>query len=108
MVDLQAKDLVALVRSAFPQLPGDRVLAILVDVPHDAAQDNPGWATRRRMCADWFAALKAGCADIPVGVKPGWLFVEGAGGHAARHRRDDSSLAERLGAGVGQRRRERR
>jgi hypothetical protein len=66
MSGLQAKDLVALVRSAFPRLPEDRALGILVDVPRDAARDNPDWATRRRMCFDWFAALKERCAEIPL------------------------------------------
>ena len=66
MSGLQAKDLVNLVRSAFPRRPGDRTLGILVDVPRDAAKDNPDWATRRRMCADWFAALRERCGEIPL------------------------------------------
>jgi hypothetical protein len=66
MSELRAADLVALVRSAFPRLPEDRALGILVDVPRDAARDNPAWATRRRMCADWFAALQGCCGEIPL------------------------------------------
>jgi hypothetical protein len=66
MSALVAKDLVELVRSVFPALPGDRELAILVDVPRDAARDNPDWAVRRRMCADWHAALAGHCGEIPL------------------------------------------
>jgi len=66
MSALDAKDLVALVRSAFPRLPDDRFLGILVDVPRDAARDNPDWAARRRMCEEWFLTLSAGCAEIPL------------------------------------------
>ena len=66
MSALQGKDLVALVRSAFPRLPGDRALGILVDVPRDGARDNPDWATRRCMAADWFAALLESRGEIQV------------------------------------------
>ena len=66
MSALQGKDLVALVRSAFPRLSGDRALGILVDVPRDGARDNPDWAARRRMAADWFAALRESRGEIQV------------------------------------------
>ncbi|MCU0242465.1 MAG: hypothetical protein MUF51_08580 [Vicinamibacteria bacterium] len=63
---LTAQELTALVRSAFPRFEGDRALAILVDVPRDAAHDNPAWAARRRMCAAWHEALCARKDDIPL------------------------------------------
>ncbi len=66
MQDLSAADLVALVRAAFPALPGDRALAVLVDVPRDAARDNPDWATRRRMGAAWAQALSGARAEVPL------------------------------------------
>jgi hypothetical protein len=66
MSGLDGKDLVALVRSAFPRLPGDRALAILVDVPREASRDNPDWAARRRMCREWHAALDASRGEIPL------------------------------------------
>lgn len=66
MSELDAKDLVALVRGAFPGLPGDRAMAILVDVPRDPAQDNRDWAARRRMCGAWTAALEGRCGEIPL------------------------------------------
>jgi len=51
MSGLRPGDLVALVRSAFPRLPDDRFLGILVDVPRDAARDTrtgpPGAACAR-------------------------------------------------------------
>lgn len=66
MSELEADELVALVRSAFPRFAGDRALAILVDVPRDAARDNPSWAERRRTAAAWHVALSGRCADIPL------------------------------------------
>jgi hypothetical protein len=66
MGKLTAGDLVALVRSAFPRFPGDRALAILADVPRDAARDNQEWAARRRMCQEWQAALDASRGEVPL------------------------------------------
>ncbi len=63
---LEAKDLVELVRSVFPRLPGDRSLGVLVDVPREAARDNPAWAARRRMCRDWRTALAEHRGEIPL------------------------------------------
>lgn len=66
MITLARAELVELVRSVFPPLPGDRALAILVDVPREAARDNPDWAARRRMAAEWSATLRSGAAAIPL------------------------------------------
>jgi hypothetical protein len=63
---LDAADLVALVRSAFPPLPGDRAVAILVDLPRDPARDNPDWATRRRMAAAWCGGLRQRIGEVPL------------------------------------------
>jgi hypothetical protein len=63
---LERAELVGLVRSVFPALPGDRALAILVDVPREAARDNLDWAARRRMAAGWFASLREGVGGIPL------------------------------------------
>jgi len=66
MPGLSPRDLVELVRSVFPRLPGDRVLSVLCDVPRDAARDNPGWAERRALAFAWHEALRDGRADIPL------------------------------------------
>lgn len=66
MSGLQANDLVALIRSAFPRRHEDRAIGILVDVPRDAARDTPDWAARRRMAADWHAALIGSRGAIPA------------------------------------------
>ena len=66
MGKLEARDLVALVRSAFPRLPGDRALAILADVPREASHDNGNWAARRRMCQEWHSALDASRGEVPL------------------------------------------
>jgi aminopeptidase len=90
MPSLSSQELVELVRSVFPRLPGvrnsrprrpgranrvdrvvcddqvDRVLAVLVDVPRNPARDNPAWAERRALAYEWYAALKSSRAGIPL------------------------------------------
>ena len=66
MMTLAPEELVALVRSVFPRFETDRVLAILVDVPRDAALDNPAWKERRRLAAEWFVLLDARKGEIPL------------------------------------------
>lgn len=58
---LTANELVALIRRVFMPSSKDRRLAILVDLPDEAAPDNPAWRARREMAADW-ARLLAGSA----------------------------------------------
>ena len=66
MAALDVKDLTDLVRSVFPGFPEDRGLAVLVDVPRDAARDNPDWVARRAMAEDWARRLRAGAAAVPL------------------------------------------
>jgi leucyl aminopeptidase (aminopeptidase T) len=56
---LQAAELIALVRRVFAPTSDDSRIAILVDLPDAALPDNPDWATRRAMAADWAAQLQA-------------------------------------------------
>jgi hypothetical protein len=63
---LTSRDLVNLVKSAFPRFDTDKRLGILVDVPRDPAADNDPWRTRRDMAAGWAAALKDGASAIPL------------------------------------------
>ena len=54
---LTADELVALVKRVFTPGENDHRLAILVDMPDAEAPDNPDWAARRQMAAEWAAAL---------------------------------------------------
>lgn len=55
-----------LLRDVFAPIPGERVL-VMVDLPRPGLADNPDWAERRRMAAEWregFARL--GCEAAPL------------------------------------------
>ena len=54
---LSGPELVALVQRVFHPRPGEGALAILVDLPDAAVPDDPAWAARRTMAADWVATL---------------------------------------------------
>ncbi|MBN2345480.1 MAG: hypothetical protein JXO51_03755 [Candidatus Aminicenantes bacterium] len=66
MTTLAPEELVSLVRSVFPRFATDRALAILVDVPRDAASDNPAWRERRRLAHEWRVLLAARKEEIPL------------------------------------------
>ncbi|MDP2915985.1 MAG: hypothetical protein Q8O91_11105 [Candidatus Aminicenantes bacterium] len=66
MNTLTTRDLVNLVRSAFPRFETDKRLAVFVDIPRDPAKDNDPWKVRREMAVAWGAALKEGKSDIPL------------------------------------------
>jgi len=66
MSALSTRELVNLVRSAFPRFETDSRLAVFVDIPRDAARDNGPWRTRREMAAEWAEALSSARADIPL------------------------------------------
>jgi len=63
---LTTRDLVNLVRSAFPRFETDQRLAVFIDIPRDPAKDNDPWKVRRSMAAAWGAALKKGKSEIPL------------------------------------------
>ncbi len=54
---LAATDLVRLVSRVFEPTTTDKGLAILVDLPDERLADNPDWAARRAMAAEWGAML---------------------------------------------------
>jgi hypothetical protein len=56
---LTGPELTALVERVFQPRPEDRALAILVDLPDDELEDNPGWRDRRRLAAGWARELSA-------------------------------------------------
>jgi len=66
MDKLSKDDLVRLVKSVFPALPGDKRLGILVDVPRRKEADNPDWKKRRALAGQWASLLGAAAADIPL------------------------------------------
>jgi len=56
---LTADELERLVARVFEPRPGERALAVLVDLPDREAPDHPAWAARRALAADWVEALSA-------------------------------------------------
>lgn len=57
-------ELVALVQRVFQPRPGERALAILVDLPDAQVPDDAAWAARRDMAAAWAQDLAAHRADL--------------------------------------------
>jgi hypothetical protein len=57
MENLTVQDLKKLVATAFPRLPGDSQLAILVDLPDAQVPDHPAWRTRRQLAQAWEIGL---------------------------------------------------
>lgn len=55
---LSGTELTNLILSVFPKQPGDRKLAILVDIPRNSRKDNFEWKQRRDMAETWFKELK--------------------------------------------------
>jgi hypothetical protein len=55
---LTPEELRLLVQRVFQPTPGDRGLAIIVDVPDQRLADNPDWRRRRHLAADWYTALR--------------------------------------------------
>ena len=56
---LSGEELAALVERVFQPRKGEGDLAILVDLPDAKVPDEPAWAARRAMAAEWVAALSA-------------------------------------------------
>jgi len=54
---LSAQDLRLLVERVFQPSEADKGLAIIVDLPDERLADNPDWAQRRQIAADWFRKL---------------------------------------------------
>lgn len=65
---LEADELIALIRRVFAPGADERRLAVLVDLPDARLPDNPDWAARRRMAADWVSLLAARAAES--GLEP--------------------------------------
>lgn len=64
MDGISAIELKQLIKTTFPELAGDKKLAILVDVPDEVIPDDDAWQTRRGMARSWYLALKSVCPDL--------------------------------------------
>ena len=65
---LKGPELAALVRRVFLPRPGEKSLAILVDLPDARSPDNPAWRERREMAADWARELSAESSRLGLRV----------------------------------------
>lgn len=79
---LSTDDLVRLVRRVFVPTAADRGLAVLVDLPDARLADNPEWAARRAMAADWVRRLGA-AADATGLPRTTLAWYRNAGGNNA-------------------------
>lgn len=61
---LTGSELVALVRRVFQPRPGEKALAILVDLPDAKVPDDADWAARREIARAWTAELNAHRAEL--------------------------------------------
>ena len=59
MKNLSSVDLIKLIGSVFPHLPGDRELGIVVDIPRKSPLDNDDWLKRRRIAQEWAENLRS-------------------------------------------------
>jgi hypothetical protein len=57
MEKISREELTGLVQSVFPRFSSDRALAILIDFPNYAEEDNRDWAERRITAAGWWSDL---------------------------------------------------
>ncbi len=69
ILDLDAAELTALVSRVFQPRTGDRVLAVLVDLPDDAVPDTSCWRTRRELAAGWVDRLRSARAALGLEVE---------------------------------------
>ena len=65
---LTVEELVALVQRVFEPREEDRALAVLVDLPDDEVEDNPGWKERRALAAGWGRELASSRAEHGIEV----------------------------------------
>ncbi len=73
--------MVALVERVFAPRPGDRALAILVDLPREGMPDRDGWRERRAMALSWWQRLRDERERLGVDVDLVW-FPASAGNNA--------------------------
>lgn len=57
MQNLTTEELVQLIATVFPKMSDDNALAILVDFPKNAEEDNNAWEERRTVAWEWWQSL---------------------------------------------------
>ncbi len=67
--NLSANELLDLVRRVFRPRPDDTGVAVLVDLPHTAAEDSASWRERRSMAAEWARELAAVEHELQLPVR---------------------------------------
>lgn len=67
-VTLSRNELVSLVERVFRPRPGDRAIAVLVDLPDARTPDHAAWRTRRQMAAAWARELREARAQTGLEV----------------------------------------
>ena len=65
---LTASELAALVQRVFVPTPEDRLLGVMIDLPDDRVPDDPAWAERRAVAAEWVRLLQERAADVGYGA----------------------------------------
>ncbi len=65
---MMGPELVALVQRVFEPGPGDRAMALLVDLPDATVGDDPAWSARREIAREWVEALAAERAALGMEV----------------------------------------
>ncbi|MFH1531726.1 MAG: hypothetical protein ABIK09_13455 [Pseudomonadota bacterium] len=66
---LTGRELAALVRRVFQPGPGDRILAIIVDLPDVRVPDEDTWARRRALALEWYRALLPEAGGLGMEVR---------------------------------------
>ena len=66
MENINRTELIKLIKSVFPRLPEDSALAVLIDLPRSAAEDNLDWAERRSLATTWASTLKNAVAELQL------------------------------------------
>ena len=67
MEKLSRAELVALVRRVFKPTESDKALAVCIDLPDALVPDQPAWAARRAMAAEWVELLRS--AEEELGLR---------------------------------------
>jgi hypothetical protein len=65
---LTASELADLVARVFVPTAGDRLLGVMVDLPDGRVPDDPAWAERRAVAAEWVGRLQARADDLGYGT----------------------------------------
>lgn len=65
---LTASELAALVQRVFVPTPEDRLLGVMIDLPDERVPDDPAWAERRAIAAEWVRLLQEMAGNLGYGT----------------------------------------